>query len=102
MVEDVVDLRHQLQPASETVPNAGVDDRVGRRAARTEIVRPVRLMVAVLISARDRVGGGHEIEIDRQLRGRLDVGVRLERVPWDERNAIAGSDGDGSLESLSA
>src|SRR5262249_25580189 len=53
LIEKIVDLPDQLQPACQIIPAAETDNAVGGRCSRPQVVSSVRLVPIVLVAARE-------------------------------------------------
>src|SRR5262245_15667382 len=79
-IEQIVDLHEELQLPMNLIAASQFEYGVSGRRPRPEIVKPVRLVFVVLISASIRTGESRHTEVDGEFRRDVNIRVRLNHM----------------------
>jgi hypothetical protein len=99
VVEEIIHLDGDLEALRQIVMGAEVGDRIAGRNSGPEVVSSVGFVRVVLVSSRIRTRYRDLIEVKAELRGCLQLGVRLSVLFGNQRNPIAGLNIDVAVES---
>src|SRR5579872_698316 len=99
LVEQIIDLHEKLRSLLHLVVRSKVHDGIARRKPLPEVVDAVGLIQIVFVASREGPPHGIEVQIRRDFRGGLVFDERLDYIPGDLRDAVAGLHGYVAIES---
>src|SRR5205823_960888 len=90
MIEQIVDLHENLRTRLHLVMRSKIQDSIPGRKSLSEVVDAIGLIQIIFVASRKGSPDRIEVQIHRDFRGGLILDERLENMPGNLRNAVAG------------
>jgi hypothetical protein len=101
-IEQVVNLREELEARAHLVVSAQVRNSIAGRRSRPEIVETVRRILVIFVPSRERTGHRPKVQIHKYFGCKLVVHVRFQHVLRNLWNMISRLHGDVAVQACPA